>query len=211
MYDLTNNTFLVSENVIFYETCFPIIQSHDHIPQPFIPFINPNNTYLEPILSPPNSRPPTHIPLFTTPIPLRTTPTTSPSNPPISNHNSSPPALTCNHPLLGNPPDKQKPSYISNYHCNLLDTKPSLHPIFTPPKFTISFVLTYNQCNNNFKFFCISVSSNFKPTSYSQAYKHVCWLQPMQTKLQALDHTNIWTIVDLRPHKTPNTQMSLQN
>lgn len=100
MYDLTTNTFLVSKNVIFYETCFPIIQSHDHIPQPFIPLINPNNTYLEPILSPPNSRPPTHIPLLTTPIPLPTTPTTSPSNPLISNHNLSPPAPNTQPPTI---------------------------------------------------------------------------------------------------------------
>lgn len=47
----------------------------------------------------------------------------------------------------------------------------------TKPKFHFSSVLNCNNCNTNFKKFCLTISSNTEPTTYNQAYKHDCWLQ----------------------------------
>jgi hypothetical protein len=49
----------------------------------------------------------------------------------------------------------------------------------------------------------LSLVSQIEPKSYAEAIKFDCWKQAMQLKLNALDQTSAWTIVDLPSQVKP--------
>ncbi|XP_050909342.1 uncharacterized protein LOC127123132 [Lathyrus oleraceus] len=172
LYDLCTNKFLVSKNVCFYELCYHFSTSNDHLPLPPPYIINHDPTDLEPIAS-------------------AASPPIQPQDDPPHDHPPTP-TLPQPTPLRRSTQPTKQPSYLHNYHCNLLKSDQSSYP--TPQaSFPISSVLSYDNCNAAYKFFCLSLSSIPEPTTFNQATKHACWLQAMQTELKALEDTNTCT------------------
>jgi len=192
LYDLNTNEFFVSRNAVFFEHIYPFSQGHDHHHIPPLPQIHVDSTDLEPLHSspvhynnPPNpSSPDNYSPNQQPPAPP------SPNSPPTQALRNSTRIIT-------------KPSYLKDFHCDLLKFQQ------TPPQtsfisnFPLCSVLSYDKCANSCKTFCLNVSSIIEPSSFSQASKHECWLNAMHLELQALESTHTWSIVDLPHGKTP--------
>jgi len=49
----------------------------------------------------------------------------------------------------------------------------------------------------------LSISTNTKPKSYSEASKYECWNQAMKTELTALQRTGTWRLIDLPQNVKP--------
>ena len=121
-----------------------------------------------------------------------------PNNSPTPNDITPTPA-----PIRQSTRIKHKPTYLQDYHCNLLT---SSHPFIHQNQstvFPLSSVLSYEKCNPPYKIFCLSISSIIEPKTFTQASKHNCWVTAMQEEIDALNATNTWSIVDLPEGKIP--------
>ena len=188
LYDLNSNEFFVSRNVVFFENVYPFSSVHSSQGTSSIPIVHGDNTDLEPLISTPNTTPAT-----------------------IEIDHITPPASPIANPV---PPDHAqtlrksnrtitRPSYLNDYHCDLLHkTKPATNIVYNIP-FPLSSVLTYDNCKPSYQNFCMTVSSITEPKTYNQACKHDCWVTAMNTELKALESTQTWSIVDMPTGKKP--------
>lgn len=108
---------------------------------------------------------------------------------------------------------KHKPTYLQDYHCNLLTSshtiihqkQSTVFPLssFFEQVFPLSSVLSYEKCSPPYKQFSLSISSIIEPKTFTQVSKHNCWITAMQEEIDALNATNTWSIVDLPEGKIP--------
>ncbi|KAK2387518.1 cysteine-rich RECEPTOR kinase [Trifolium repens] len=200
LYDLHTNEFFVSRNVVFFEHIYPFSQSHDHHPIPPIPQIHVDSTDLEP--------------LHSAPIHYNNPPPSDPSSPDNSSESASPnqqspesaspsPHSVPTQILRKSTRTTNIPSYLRNFHCDLLKFQQNPPQNSFVSGFPLCSVLSYDKCADSYKTFCLNVSSITEPSSYSQASKHECWSNAMHLELQALESTHTWSIVDLPHGKIP--------
>lgn len=98
------------------------------------------------------------------------------------------------------------PTYLQNYHCNLLsNTIPILEA--TAPnsssqcKYPLSSFLSYDVLSLAHKHFTLHLSAISEPHSYESAICDANWKDAIQTELTALIKTYTWTLVPLPSHK----------
>ena len=192
LYDLTSHNFFVTRNAIFYETVFPFFSDKTTIATQPLPHARFDTTDLEPL---------DLLPICTNPPNNHIGPDHQ-IEPDNQNHNNlHNPAL----PLRKSTRLTTRPSYLKDYHIDLPSSSSSsniVHKQSTTP-YPLCSVLSYDNCTDIYKNFCLSVSSITEPTSFSQACKHDCWKIAMKNELDALNSTHTWSIVDLPPNKTP--------
>ena len=68
--------------------------------------------------------------------------------------------------------------------------------------YPLSSIISYTNLSNTHKHFTLNISSQIKPTSYSQAIKNSCLKEAMQVEIAALQQNNTWTLIDLPEGKT---------
>ncbi|KAL5565662.1 hypothetical protein UlMin_028826 [Ulmus minor] len=86
------------------------------------------------------------------------------------------------------------PSYLQDYHCNLVSDKPL--PVSTS-SYPLSTVLSYNSLSASHRAFVLAVSSHFEPQFYHQAVKFQHWHDAMQAELDAMEATQTWSLTIL--------------
>ena len=183
--DLETNAIVISRNVIFHETVFPLSKrSSDQ-------FMTPTaDIFHDSVLPKLNPLPATNLPNQKPSSSTTSMPITSESPPNVS-ISPSKPARTRN-----------KPNYLHDYHCSLInsvehiDTHSTTHPI---QKY-----LSYDNLSSSYKAFVLSVSVIKEPTSFTQASLIPEWQQAMCSELKALEDNNTWSITSL-----PNDKLAV--
>lgn len=186
MYDIHTHEIFVSRDV-FYENIFPfhsLVQS-PHMLDSFPDLVLPNPA-TDPV-SPPAIIPESQ-PVISPPAVIPESQPIIPSNSgryslpgvPISVRTSS----RTSHP----------PSYLRDYHCNLLHSKPLPSSIVLYP---LNNYLSYDSLSPSYKHFVLQVSSHYEPTYYHEAIPFPHWRQAMHEELTAMEDNHTWSIVSL--------------
>ncbi|WVZ18008.1 hypothetical protein V8G54_005330 [Vigna mungo] len=173
LYNLHNKNFLVSRNVIFYESHFPYAHesqsiSHHHntgltasqqifysliafdIPVSGVSSLNTGTTDVEPVMQFNNDS--NNVVQTINPLPR------------VSNRQRKPPA------------------YLSTYDCPTLS---STNISYSTP-YPLHSYLSYSSCSNSHTAFCMSLSATIEPSSFKEACQHDHWQQAMIAEIQTL-------------------------
>jgi len=195
LFDLHTKSIFISRDVTFHESIFPYAS---HLLHP-----TSDGCFVFPLSFPDTTC--TYPPTQPVPRSSSSSPHISHS-PPISSNSSQPPTI----PLRRSTRVKHPPSYLTNFHCQVATSPPSLPPIpladsapSSGIKYPLSSVLSYHKLSNNHLRFSMSVSSAFEPQFYHQAVKHLHWRAAMQAEIAALEENHTWILVDLPPNKKP--------
>ncbi|WVY93987.1 hypothetical protein V8G54_033075 [Vigna mungo] len=200
LYDLLTNSFLISRNVIFYESHFPYWSpanavSHNHntgtaaSQQSFdslIAFDTPDSHF--------NICHDSHI-----------------ASDHVSTNNDSivvEPIMQfnddCNdfvqhvdQPARISTRLRKPPAYLSDYDCSPL----SFANISSCTRYPLQSYLSYSNCSNSHTVFYMSLSAIIEPTSFKEACQHYHWQQAMLAEIQALEKNQTWSLVRLPPKK----------
>ncbi|KAK0571056.1 hypothetical protein LWI29_010383 [Acer saccharum] len=86
----------------------------------------------------------------------------------------------------------KKPSYLQDYHCALASH--SSVEDSSPTSYPLSQFLDYRRLSLPFKAALLSVSSQYEPESYYQAFGHPAWEEAMSAELDALEANKTWSI-----------------
>ena len=91
------------------------------------------------------------------------------------------------------------PSYLSQYSCKSISTKPH-----SGLPYDVSNYLDYSHLGHTFKSFVRAVNSTpSEPTSFHQVVQYLEWKAAMGKEIEALEVTNTWSLVPLPPVKSP--------
>lgn len=199
LFDLATNTFFVSRNVFFYESCFPFMTSRDPRPLPPIPIIHYDISELEPI---------------TITIPNPTNPHTSPPHNihdhtndhilPTINSNTCIPSSPLSHYHKKSTYISKNPSYLIDYHCNLMHTQFLPNYIFSTTTFPLSSVLTYDHYNTTYKNFCVSISPHPNPPSSLKPVNMNVGSRPCNMRFKPLSTLilgPLWTFLRIKSNR----------
>lgn len=212
--DLNTKTILISRDVIFHEHHFPYhILSHTsqklYDSATFIPTNTSSTTQLyedlDYIQSPPVNNP-DHTGQFDSRDVNNSESSDHSDNNQSNNYStlnsqSSPNSNSESSDSILIPQTRQstrirnKPSYLSSYHCNVshLDS-------LSGPSHWCNLV-TFDRFPSSHKAFLASTSVISEPQSYEEASQHPLWVEAMQKELKALSDNNTWDLVDLPPDK----------
>ena len=216
--DIDSNSVFISRNVQFYEHIFPFADSNTPSTSFLDSFVF--HHYVSSSCNPDcNSIP--------TPISTSTHVSSSISLPTVSIDCSSPAAslstdsiefpLDSTEPILFVPIDSQPlinpspttlrrcarshnpPTYLSNYSCKSISTKPA-----SGLPYDVLASLSYSHLGLAFHSFVMEVNSTpSEPTFFNQAVQFPKWKATMVKEIVALEQTNIWTLTPLPPGKSP--------
>lgn len=182
LYYLQSGQILISRDVVFHENIFPYHSTDcsDPITDPFpnlvLPTVNINTLD------------------HNTPHSPNPQPHPQPTSPPISD---SLPSYT-HVPLRRSTRMIKPPSYLREYHCNIL-SHISTHTTLSP--YPLSQVISSQHLSPSHRHFVLNVSSTYEPQYYHQAVHFPEWRQAMQLELAALELNNTWSIVPLPKDK----------
>ncbi|CAN1266800.1 Retrovirus-related Pol polyprotein from transposon TNT 1-94 [Linum perenne] len=96
------------------------------------------------------------------------------------------------------------PSYLTDYHCELLKEKDNHSSLMSQSShYPLSSYVSYNNLSKNYKQFVLNVSVEPEPQTYLEASKSKCWQRAMQEELQALEENGTWVISELPSGKRP--------
>ncbi|XP_073224731.1 uncharacterized protein [Cicer arietinum] len=101
-------------------------------------------------------------------------------------------------PLRRSSRTRQKPAYLQDFQCNIVVADHSSNPLYP-----ISSVLTYNNLSLAHFSFIYVISYVQEPNTYKQAVKHSCWVQAMDSEIQALTQNSTWILTPLPHGKKP--------
>ena len=195
--DFNSREIFLSRNVVFYENIFPFLTSDKHSP---IDTQNLNSLdFVTKIISSPS-------PLFSEATDQPSLPPTSPPSivPDPVSFSSQPVSVE---PATATPQRKStrpthKPSYLQDYHCNMLSTS-SATQSSTGTLYPISSYLSYDALSSLHKSYVLNLSQVSEPKTYNQAIKHDCWRNAMDQEIAALENTKTWVLTDLPYGKQP--------
>lgn len=91
----------------------------------------------------------------------------------------------------------QPPSYLRDYHCNLLssnslDTSRAMYPLSDD-------YLSYDSLFNKHKHFILHVSSDYEPKFYHEAVHFPRWRAAMNKEISVMEDNQTWSVVPLPP------------
>lgn len=90
------------------------------------------------------------------------------------------------------------PSYLRDYHCNLLNHSPQLsHSVLFP----LSHYISYNSLSSNHKNFILQISSQYEPRFNHEVVSFPHWMTNMSEELSSMETNNTWSIVPLPTDK----------
>ncbi|KAG7565217.1 Retrotransposon gag domain [Arabidopsis suecica] len=92
------------------------------------------------------------------------------------------------------------PSYLNDYHCNLVHDLPNISGTTAHP---ISSVLDYSKFNSDYQQFILNISSESEPKNFLEAVKSEKWHGPMNEELQTCVNTGTFSVVSLPEGKKP--------
>ncbi|CAN1164864.1 Retrovirus-related Pol polyprotein from transposon TNT 1-94 [Linum perenne] len=212
--DIDSQKIFISRNVIFHEDILPYhILDHSNDKHSHENFISPFPVTLD-------SLSPTHFPdddiLPNTPMPPINSNDSHSAE--TVNQDCPSPQNTSHHTLqqdheaqtITNINDKPRrstritkpPSYLTDYHCNLLQGNHATS-LSTSECYPLSSYLSYENLSKPYKHFILNVSVEPEPQSYNEAAKSECWQRAMQDELHALAENGTWVITELPSGKRP--------
>ncbi|KAG7587833.1 Retrotransposon Copia-like N-terminal [Arabidopsis suecica] len=92
------------------------------------------------------------------------------------------------------------PSYLADYHCNLVHDMPTPSGTTAHP---LSSVLDYSKLNGHYQEFILNISSESEPKNFLEAVKSEKWHGPMNEELQTCVNTGTFSVVSLPEGKRP--------
>ncbi|WVZ24859.1 hypothetical protein V8G54_003403 [Vigna mungo] len=193
--DFNSREIFISRNVVFYENIFPFLTSDKHTPidtQNSLDFVTKINSSPSPIFSEVTDQPslPPTFPPSIVPDPVSFS----------SQHVSVEPDTAT--PQRKSIRPTHKPSYLQDYHCNMLSTS-SATQSSTCTLYPISSYLSYDALSSLHKSYVLNFSQVSEPKTYNQAIKHDCWRNAMDQEIAALENTKTWVLTDLPYGKQP--------
>ena len=161
LYDIQSKQIFISRDVVFYENIFPFhtLVSSDRLADPFPDLVLPH-PFLKVTTVSSSSLPPDYISQDNYDV--------GNSIEPIVSH------LPDSHNIYDNAPVRKAtrsvkpPSYLRDFHCNLLSHK-ELPPCNS--SYPLSNYLFYNSLSSSHKDFVMNVSSQYEPQFYHQAVR----------------------------------------
>lgn len=103
------------------------------------------------------------------------------------------------HPPISSRPQRLriKPTYLQDYHCNLVQNE----PITTKARYPISQSVDYSRLSSTQKAFTLAILAEIEPKSYKEASLSKEWTDAMTEELNALELNNTWSIMPLPPDR----------
>ncbi|MDV3143325.1 MAG: reverse transcriptase domain-containing protein, partial [Sweet potato little leaf phytoplasma] len=209
LFDIEKQEFFISRDVIFHESIFPfskVVVSSEQI-DPFSNIVLPIPFNIV-------------VPDFSTPDPTNShnssssPETVSPSSP-NSNPNQQLPIPNTSEAITSQPtpnttsdiilPTRKStrptkiPSYLKDYHCNLLNNTPLSTPLKT--KYPLENYISYAKLSPSYRTFSLQISSHYEPQFYHQALSFAHWKDAMKAELNAMETNNTWDVVPLPSNK----------
>ncbi|CAN1266422.1 Retrovirus-related Pol polyprotein from transposon TNT 1-94 [Linum perenne] len=196
--DIETQKVFLSRNVVFHENILPFHNSSqqssstDHI----------NNTLdsLSPIQFPETES----FPETSSPMPIHesvadvSSDLSPPSNTPHSSshvHNS--PNHDPKNLLRRSTRVSRPPSYLKDYHCDLLNSNTSSTSFFSHSQHSLPHYLSYDNLSPQYRKYILNVTIEPEPQTYLEASKSDCWQKAMQEELQALEDNGTWIVTEL--------------
>ena len=90
------------------------------------------------------------------------------------------------------------PSYLQDYSCSLLTTKPT-----SSIPYYIAQHLSYANISTSHQAFALAVNAKVEPEFYHQAMLLKAWQEAMDKEISALELNHTWDVVHLPPSKNP--------
>lgn len=116
-------------------------------------------------------------------------------------------------PLRQSPRIHKPPTYLRDYHCNLVaalvlasaSLSPSSDSFASSPGifYPISFTLSYAKLFSPNRAFSMALTIHKEPDTYAQAILDSRWQDAMQAKIDALQANHTWVMTPLPPGKVP--------
>ena len=184
--DLNTKNIFISRNVTYHEHILPYSNSsqsfqwqyHSNHPIPSVTEPASENCVLEP---------PT-IHSNTIPDPTLYEPET-----PHQEHNPILPEPE-NLSLRRSTRNISKPIHLSDYVCNL--SNDSANSSSSGILYPIHHFHSLNNISDSHQKFVMAITNATEPASYKEASKHECWVQAMESELNALKQNETWIFVD---------------
>ena len=192
--DLDSQSISISRNVVFHETIYPFKLSNSLIPDFFAHTVLPLHV---PYALDHSDSELQHSPAFIPPVPNDRDLASSP----IGNDSvlSGAGGVSRN---IGRPKRQTKvPSYLSEYHCALLTTHPSLSPQNHTSPHPISSVLSYHRLSSSYYMCQVAFSQESEPRNFKEAMASDVWKGAVNVELDAMELNRTWDIVTLPPGK----------
>ena len=205
--DLNTHSIFISRDVQFHESIFPFHSPNSNFPSSSsnsdAPFTilpthldDENTTYgslptditsFKPVMFPNtlNAGCPTSVsPSFIDLAPI------DPHIPSLPDHTSL--------PLRKSTRVHKAPSYLQDYSCNLLVSKPS-----SGAPYDLNHYLSYANISTSHKAFVSATSVEFEPKFFHQVVGTKAWQEVMDKEISALKFNHTWDIVPLPSGKSP--------
>ncbi|XP_022891847.1 uncharacterized protein LOC111406698 [Olea europaea var. sylvestris] len=155
LYDISSKTFFISRDVVFHEYLFPFssIPHENDLIDPFPNIVLPKPEH---DIAPPST-------------------SVHDNQPIIVDHNtqSSPQPVI----LRRSGRTIKPPSYLREFHCNLLKNSPEMSNFAIP--YPLQKYLSYKSFSPSYCSYLLNVSSDFEPQHYHEAVKYSSWREAM--------------------------------
>lgn len=170
LYDIVSKSLFISRDVVFHEHLFPFqsIPHHYDSVDPFPDIVLPEPACDVPYNSAHN-------------IGSTSIDTSEPS----SSHTHLQPESS--QPLIFRRTTRitKPPSYLRDFHCNLLEESSILPNVTTP--YPLQKYLSYKAFSPAHCHYLLNVSSNFEPQYYHESVKNSHWREAMAAELEAME------------------------
>lgn len=88
---------------------------------------------------------------------------------------------------------RNPPTYLKDFHCNLLKQQ----PFTNSSSFPLAKYISYHVFSSSHRNFLLNVSMAYEPSFYHQAAKFPQWQRAMTEELEAMERTQTWFVVSV--------------
>ena len=207
LYDIQAKQVFISRDVIFHEHVFPFhtihgsIRLYDLFPDFVLP-ISAMDVPIPPISTASVADSSTLRATATSSSPTTTTtPSSSSLNvpPPVPPNVSPTTTHTVPYTTRHSSRVHYPPSYLRDYHCNLLSHYGGSNAPTNSTPYPLSQVISYDSLSPSYRNLILNVTSHDEPQFYHQTVKCPQWCDAMKTELNVLEVNKTWSVVQLPP------------